>query len=192
MILEKPLEIRWHGRGGQGVVTASRILADALLREGKYFQAFPEYGPERMGAPVKAYNRVSDRPINIHCGVRNPEIVVVVDPTLFGAVDVLEGLSENGTVVANFPDSPAKLREILGFRTGTVVTVDASKISREILGRVVLNTPMLGTLCRVFDQVKMQTVLEAVRSQFGEKLRQEVIEKNLNCLTRAHEEAQIG
>jgi len=190
--LEKPLEIRWHGRGGQGVVTASRILADALLRESKYFQAFPEYGPERMGAPVKAYNRISEKPINIHCGVTNPEIVVVVDPTLFGAVDVLEGLSPDGVVVANFPDSPLKLRELLGFHTGTVVSVDASKISREILGRVVLNTPMLGTLCRVFNQVKIETVLEAVRSQFGEKLRPEVIEKNLNCLKRAHEEAQIG
>ncbi|MGQ9472901.1 MAG: 2-oxoacid:acceptor oxidoreductase family protein [Candidatus Caldatribacteriaceae bacterium] len=190
--MEKPLEIRWHGRGGQGVVTASRILADAFLREEKYFQAFPEYGPERMGAPVKAYNRVSEKPINIHCGVTNPEIVVVVDPTLFASVDVLEGLSAEGIVVANFPDSPAKLRELLGFRTGKVVTVDASSISREVLGRVVLNTPMLGTLCRVFTGVKMETVLESVRSQFGEKLRQEVIEKNLTCLKRAHEEAQVG
>lgn len=192
MILTKPLEIRWHGRGGQGVVTASRILAEALLREGKYFQAFPEYGPERMGAPVKAYNRVSSTPINIHSGVTNPEIVVVVDPTLFGAVNVLEGLGNDGIIVANFPEPPAKLRELLGFTTGTVVTVDASSISREILGRVVVNTPMLGTLCRVFQEVRIDTVLEAVRSQFGEKLRPEVIEKNLTCLKRAHEEAQVG
>lgn len=190
--MEKPLEIRWHGRGGQGVVTASRILADALLREGKYFQAFPEYGPERMGAPVKAYNRVSDTPIRIHSGVINPEIVVVVDPTLLGVVNVLEGLAANGTVVANFPGTPQELRDLLRFSGGTVAVVDASRISREILGRVVVNTPILGALCRVLPQVRLESVLEAVRAQFGEKLRAEVVEKNLACLQRAYEEAQIG
>ncbi|WP_427366327.1 2-oxoacid:acceptor oxidoreductase family protein [Candidatus Caldatribacterium saccharofermentans] len=190
--MEKPLEIRWHGRGGQGVVTASRILADALLREGKYFQAFPEYGPERMGAPVKAYNRVSSTPIRIHSGVTSPEMVVVVDPTLLGAVDVLEGLAENGTVVANFPGTPGDLRNLLHFASGTVVVVDASRISREILGRVVVNTPILGALCRVLPEVKLENVLEAVKAQFGEKLRAEIVEKNLACLRRAYEEAQIG
>ncbi|MBC7217171.1 MAG: 2-oxoacid:acceptor oxidoreductase family protein [Candidatus Caldatribacterium sp.] len=190
--MEKPLEIRWHGRGGQGVVTASRILADALLREGKYFQAFPEYGPERMGAPVKAYNRVSDKPLRIHSGVTNPDIVVVVDPTLLGAVDVLEGLVENGTVVANFPGTPQELRNRIGFSGGTAVVVDASSISREILGRVVVNTPVLGALCRVLPQVRLESVLEAVKAQFGEKLRAEIVEKNLLCLQRAYEEAQIG
>ncbi|MGQ9623089.1 MAG: 2-oxoacid:acceptor oxidoreductase family protein [Candidatus Caldatribacteriaceae bacterium] len=190
--MSKPLEIRWHGRGGQGVVTASRILADALLREGKYFQAFPEYGPERMGAPVKAYNRVSDTPIRVHSGVTSPEIVVVVDPTLLGSVNVLEGLTNNGAVVANFSSSPQELRNLIGFSEGTVVTVDASRISREILGRVVVNTPMLGALCRVFSGVRLETVLKAVRAQFGEKLRAEVVEKNLACLRRAYEEAQVG
>lgn len=174
------------------MVTASRILADALLREGKYFQAFPEYGPERMGAPVKAYNRVSDTPIRIHSGVTSPEIVVVVDPTLLGAVDVLEGLAKNGTVVANFPGTPQELRDLLHFSGGTVAVVDASRISREILGRVVVNTPILGALCRVLPQVRLESVLEAVRAQFGEKLRAEVVEKNLACLQRAYEEAQVG
>lgn len=188
----KPLEIRWHGRGGQGVVTASRILAEGALREGKYFQAFPEYGPERMGAPIKAFNRVSDQPIRLHCGVTNPELVIVVDPTLLTSVNVLEGLGEDGIVLANCEKSPAELRDILGLKTGKVVTVNASHISREILGRVVVNTPMLGALCRVFDQVKMETMLEAVRAQFGEKLRAEVIEKNLSSLKKAHEEAQVG
>lgn len=174
------------------MVTASRILADALLREGRYFQAFPEYGPERMGAPVKAYNRVSDTPIRIHSGVTSPEVVVVVDPTLLGAVDVLEGLAENGTVVVNFPGTPQDVRGLLRFSGGKVVTVDASRISREVLGRVVVNTPILGALCRVLPQVKLENLLEAVRAQFGEKLRAEVVEKNLTCLRRAYEEAQVG
>jgi len=189
--LKKPLEIRWHGRGGQGVVTASRILADATLREKKYFQSFPEYGPERMGAPVKAFNRISSQPLRMHCGVTNPEIVVVVDPTLLGLAEILEGLDGKGTIVVNFEGSPQELRETLGFKGGTVVTVDASQISRDVLGRVVVNTPMLGALNKVLSEVSMENLLEAVRSQFGEKLRPEVIEKNLLCLTKAYEEAQV-
>ncbi len=189
--MKKPLEIRWHGRGGQGVVTASRILADATLREGKYFQSFPEYGPERMGAPVKAFNRISSQPLRMHCGVTNPEIVVVIDPTLLGLAEILEGLDEKGTIVVNFEGSPQELREMLGFKGGRVVTVDASQISRDILGRVVVNTSMLGALGKVLSEVSMENLLEAVRSQFGEKLRPEVIDKNLLCLTKACEEAQI-
>lgn len=190
--MAKPLEVRWHGRGGQGVVTASRILAEAMLKEGKHFQAFPEYGPERMGAPVKAFNRVSDQPIRIHCGVTSPEIVIVVDPTLLGKVNVLEGLNEEGTLVANYEGSPEQLRELLGMTTGRVVTLNASHISREVLGREMVNTPMLGGLCKIFDQVSMESVLEGVKAQFGEKLRPEIIEKNMTCLKRAYEEAQIG
>ncbi|MBP9015271.1 MAG: 2-oxoacid:acceptor oxidoreductase family protein [Candidatus Atribacteria bacterium] len=189
--MKKPLEVRWHGRGGQGVVSASRILADATLQEGKHFQSFPEYGPERMGAPVKAFNRISSQPLRMHCGVTNPDIVVVVDPTLLGLAEILEGLGEGGTIVANFEGSPQELREKLGFKGGTVVTVNASQISRDILGRVIVNTPMLGALNRVLSEVSMENLLKAVRSQFGEKLRPEVIEKNLLCLTKAGEEAQI-
>jgi len=189
--LKKPLEIRWHGRGGQGVVTASRILADATLREGKYFQSFPEYGPERMGAPVKAFNRISSHPLRMHCGVTNPDIVVVIDPTLLGLAEILEGLDDKGTIVVNFEGSPQELREVLGFKGGTVVAVDASRISRDILGRVIVNTSMLGALGKVVSEVSRENLLEAVRSQFGEKLRPEVIDKNLLCLTKAYEEAQI-
>jgi len=190
--LRKPLEIRWHGRGGQGVVTASKVLAEALLQAGKYFQAFPEYGPERMGAPVRAYNRVSDQPIRIHCGVTNPEFVIVVDPTLLSSGDILDGLVPGGTVIANFEGTPQELREKLAIKNGKVVTVDASGISREILGRVVVNTPMLGALCKVFDGVSLEVVADAVKHQFGEKLRQEIIDKNIACLKRAYEEAQIA
>ncbi len=190
--MHKLMEIRWHGRGGQGVVTASRILAEAMLKEGKHFQAFPEYGPERMGAPVKAFNRVSEQPIRIHCGVTSPEIVVVVDPTLLGTIDVLEGMKEDGTLVANFDGSPQELRKLLGFDSGKVFTLNASHISREVLGRVMANTPMLGGLCRAFDQVSLESVSEALKAQFGEKLRPEIIDKNITCLKRAYEEAQQG
>ncbi len=190
--MQKLIEIRWHGRGGQGVVTASRILAEAMLKEGKYFQAFPEYGPERMGAPVKAFNRVNDKPIRIHCGVTHPDLVIVIDPTLLGTIDVLEGMKEGGTLVANYDGSPKELRELLGFNTGKVFTLNASLISREVLGRVMANTPMLGGVCRAFDQISLKSASEALRAQFGEKLRPEIIEKNLTCLKRAYEEAQQG
>ena len=142
-----------------------------------------------MGAPVKAFNRISSQPLRMHCGVTNPEIVVVIDPTLLGLAEILEGLDEKGTIVVNFEGSPQELREMLGFKGGRVVTVDASRFLR-YFGRVVVILPC-WVLSEVLPEVSMENLLEAVRSQFGEKLRPEVIDKNLLCLTKACEEAQI-
>ena len=124
--MEKLIEVRWHGRGGQGAVTASKLLATSALAEDKYIQAFPEYGPERMGAPIQSFTRISEIPIKIHCHVTNPSIVVVLDPTLLGAVDVTEGLTEDGVLIINTKDSPARTRDKLNLKGREVYTVDAS------------------------------------------------------------------
>ena len=116
--MSKLTEIRWHGRGGQGVVTAGKLLAETALGTGQYFQAFPDYGPERMGAPIKAYTRLSPEPINLHCQIEEPNVVLVLDPTLLSTVPVTEGLKEDGVLLVNTPKSPAEIREITGFKTG--------------------------------------------------------------------------
>ena len=130
------LEIRWHGRGGQGAKTAALLFADAALSLGMYIQAFPEYGPERMGAPVQSFNRLAKNPITIHCGITSPKIVVVLDPTLMASVDVTSGLLENGSIIVNTSKSPAEIRAELGLKKGKVYTVDASKIATERLAAI--------------------------------------------------------
>ena len=144
------LEVRWHGRAGQGVKTASYLLAEAAMDLGKYIQAFPEYGPERMGAPMAAYTRISDEKILIHSGVENPDIVVVIDPTLVGTIDVLKGVDlEKGIVIINSSISPSQFRKKLPEFKGTIATVDATGIALDSIGRPIPNVPMLGALIRV-------------------------------------------
>ena len=130
------VEIRWHARGGQGSKTAATLVAAVALEEGKYSQGFPDYGPEREGAPVRAYTRISEEPIRVHSAIYHPDIVVVLDPTLLDVVDVTEGLEEDGIVIINTPDSPAELKQKLGLKNGKVHTVDATKISIDEIGRV--------------------------------------------------------
>ena len=143
------LEIRWHGRGGQGAKTAALLFADAAVETGKYIQAFPEYGPERMGAPVFAFNRISDKPILQHCGIKSPNIVVVLDPTLMETVNVTDGLPEDGVILVNTQKSAEEIKKELNLTKQHVYVVDASKISTEILKRDLPNTPMLGALIKV-------------------------------------------
>ncbi len=133
-------EVRWHGRGGQGAKTAAYLLAEAAMGADAYIQAFPEYGPERMGAPVRAFVRISEKPIRMHCPVLNPGIVVVLDPTLIGAVDVTEGVGEDGVFVVNSTESPAEMRTRLGFQSGKVCTIPALKIAMETIKRPIPNT----------------------------------------------------
>ncbi|MGB9722891.1 MAG: 2-oxoacid:acceptor oxidoreductase family protein [Chloroflexia bacterium] len=192
--MEKPLEIRWHGRAGQGVVTAGELLAEAAMHEGKYFQAFPDYGPERMGAPVKSYTRISDRPIEVHSQIQQPEVVVVVNPNLIGVVNLTEGLADGGVVVVNTPLSPAEIREKLGLvgRAVRVWTVDATRIGMETLRRDIPSTIMLGALVRATGIVRLETLIELVREKLGEKLQTHVVEANLAGLQRAYEEAVEG
>jgi pyruvate ferredoxin oxidoreductase gamma subunit len=192
--MSKPdyLEIRWHGRGGQGVVTAGKLLAETALGTGQYFQAFPDYGPERMGAPIRAFTRLSSRPITIHSQIEEPNMVLVLDPTLLGSVAVTEGLKADGTLLVNTSMSPAEIREITGFRTGKVVTVDASHIAIEEMGREITNTPMLGAFARATGVFDMQDLAAQLRAWFGKKVSSSVVEANVRALQRAAEELVEG
>nr|HID12963.1 pyruvate synthase [Anaerolineae bacterium] len=186
------IEIRWHGRGGQGVVTAGKLLAETAMGTGQYFQAFPDYGPERMGAPIRAYTRLSPEPITIHSQIEEPNVVLVLDPTLLGTVPVTEGLKEDGTLLVNTSMSPAEVRRATGFHTGKVFTVDASHIAIEEMGREITNTPMLGAFARATGLLDVETLVEQVRAWFGKKVSPEVIEANIRALRRAAEAVVEG
>ena len=179
-------EFRWHGRGGQGAWTASELLARAAIHEGKYIQSFPEFGPERMGAPVKAYTRISDEPINLHCAVYNPDLSIVMDPTLMATVPVAEGLGEKGILIVNTSKEPKKLKEELKIAEGTVWTVPATDIAMRILGRLITNTAMLGAVARATEIVKMENIEEAVKERFPGPL----AEKNIGVIKEAYKEAK--
>ncbi|MBC8447403.1 MAG: 2-oxoacid:acceptor oxidoreductase family protein, partial [Chloroflexi bacterium] len=164
------VEIRWHGRGGQGVVTAGKLLAEAALGTGQYFQAFPDYGPERMGAPIRAFTRLSSKPITIHSQIEEPNVVLVLDSSLLRTVRVTDGLQEDGTLLVNTPMSPAEVRKVTGFHTGRVFTVDASHIAIEEMGREITNTPMLGAFARAVGLFNVEDLAEQLRAWFGKKV----------------------
>ncbi|MBI5787412.1 MAG: 2-oxoacid:acceptor oxidoreductase family protein [Candidatus Schekmanbacteria bacterium] len=185
-------EVRWHGRGGQGTVTAAKVLAETALSSGKYVQAFPEYGPERMGAPLRAYNRVSSAPISIHCQVTNPDIVVVVDSTLLQTVNVLEGTNEDVILVVNTPESPQAIKEQLTLDKQRVFTVNASKIALENIGKPMPNTPMLGALAKVSGLISLDDLLKDVKKSFGKKFAENVINNNLNAVRQAYEQVNAA
>ncbi len=189
--MAKLIEVRWHGRGGQGAKTASYILAVAAAEQGNQVQAFPEYGAERRGAPMRSYVRISDRPIRLRSPVKSPEIVIVLDPTLLDSEDVAEGVGEGGWILINTGESPAEVRQRLGADGVKIATVDATKISLEEIGRNIPNTPMLGALAKVRpDVVSIDGAKAAVRATLGEKLSEEVIQANYRAIERAYEEVQ--
>ena len=186
------LEIRWHGRGGQGAKTAALLFADAALETGKYIQAFPEYGPERMGAPVQAFNRLSDDPIRLHCGIKSPRIVVVLDPTLAEAVNITEGLPDDGIIVINTTETKEAMKKKLGLTTQQVFAVDASRIAKETLKRDIPNTPMLGALIKATGILKLDSMLESVREKLAKKFpnQPDLVDKNIEAIKRAYEEVE--
>lgn len=186
------IEFRWHGRGGQGVVTAGKLLAEAAMEEGKYFQALPDYGAERMGAPIKAYTRISPQPIVLHCQVTDPDIVVVADSTLLGVVNVTEGLKEDGALIVNTKLSPKAIRERIGYHTGRVYTVDATGIALDSIGRNIPNSPMLGAILRASHIVNTESMLHKMESKFKPLFKPAVVAGNLKALERALEETQVG
>jgi len=192
--MAKLTEIRWHGRGGQGAKTAALLFGEAVLGQGKYMQAFPEYGPERMGAPVQSFNRISDEPITLHCHVTSPQVVVVLDPTLIGNVDVTQGLPNDGIIIINTEQPPSKFREILHLNGQKVYTVDASRIARETIGRDIPNTPMMGALVKVTGLLDFQEMLKDTRKKLEKKFRSkpEIIEGNIKAIERAYNEVKGG
>ena len=187
------VEIRWHGRGGQGTVTAAKVLADACLSGGRYVQAFPEYGPERAGAPLRAYNRVSSKELRMHCPVLRPQIVSVVDATLIDSINVTEGATKNAIFVVNSSKDPKEIRARLNAEPEQkVFTIDATKIAMECIGRGLPNASMLGAVCKVAGLVSLEHLLEDVSKSFGKKFSQKIIDGNIEATRRGYEEVREG
>ena len=186
------IEIRWHGRGGQGAKTASQLLADAAFMAGKYVQSFPEYGPGRSGAPITAYNRISDERCPVHSNIYEPDYVVVVDETLLTSVDVTAGLSEDGAIIINSVKSPEELKEHLNGYKGRVCTIDARAISLKHLGAYFPNTPMLAAVVAVSGCVEKERFLKDMEGSYRHKFakKPQVVEGNLNCLKDAFSEVK--
>lgn len=188
------VEIRWHGRGGQGAKTACLLLADVAFSSGKQVQGFPEYGPERMGAPITAYNRISDHENKVHSNIYNPDYVVVVDETLLHTVDVTAGLSEEGAIIINSSKEPLELRPLLRGYQGKVCTVDAEKISIATLGKNFPNSPMLAAVVKVSGVVEQEKFLQDMEVSFKHKFATKpgVIAGNMDALKMAMNEVKVG
>jgi pyruvate ferredoxin oxidoreductase gamma subunit len=183
----KLIEIRWHGRGGQGAVTSAELLAQAAIDEGKYAQAFPSFSPERRGAPVLAFNRINPKePIRTRAEVDTPDVVIILDPSLLSIVDVTSGLKEGGTVVINTRKTIPQVRSEYGIK-GRVATVDAQKIAQEALGVPIVNTTMVGALIKATSVIKLESMAEPLQKRFGK-----LGEKNVTAMKRAYQETQIG
>lgn len=185
------IEIRWHARAGQGAVTAAKLVAETALSQGRYMQAMPEYGPERTGAPLKAYTRVCDTPIEVHNNITNPQIVVVLDETLLEIENVTEGMKQDGTIILNTRMTPAEAREKLGVSPDAkVATVDASGIAMETIGRNIPNTPIVAALSKVTGVIPLDSFKEHLLATFGKKFSQEIIDANIQSVDRAYKEVQ--
>ncbi len=182
----KMIEIRWHGRGGQGAVTSAEIMAESAISEGKYAQAFPSFGPERRGAPVQAFVRISaDQPIRMRFSITDPDVVVVLDPGLLGAVNVAAGLKPGGIIVINTVKTVAQIRQEYNLNV-RLATVTATKIALEQLGVPITNTTMIGAVLKITEAVKMESLIEPITKRFGR-----LAEKNISALKRAYAETII-
>ena len=186
------VEMRWHGRGGQGVVTVSRLLAEAALNEGLYFLSFPDYGAERSGAPILSFLRIGPEPINNRSHIAEPDVVVVLDPTLVGRVDFLVGLKKDGTLVINSDKSPEQIAEQLGIKTQTICTVNATGLALELLGRNIPNVPILGALLKVIPIVPFEKTKETIQERLRERFSERIVTANLEAFERGSRDARIG
>ncbi len=188
------VEIRWHGRGGQGAKTACLLLADVAASEGKYVQGFPEFGPERMGAPITAYNRISEKRCTVHSNIYHPDYVVVVDETLLDSVDVTGGLKKGGAIIINTTNPPEQIRPKLREWDGTICTIDARRISEQFLGENFPNTPMLAATVKVSGVLDTERFLTHVEESFKAKFatKPQLIEGNMATLRKSMDEVQLG
>lgn len=184
------LEIRWHARAGQGAITAAKAFAEAAMEEGKYIQAMPEYGPERSGAPIRAYNRISTLPIRLHSQVTAPDLVVVVDPTLLGTEDLLTGTDATATLLINTPQSPVEVRERLKIQGRRIYTLDATQIALGEMGKNFPNTSLLGALARVVGEISLEGVKRQVRRELGKKVTPKILDSNLRAVERGYQEVR--
>jgi pyruvate ferredoxin oxidoreductase gamma subunit len=192
--LNEAVEIRWHGRGGQGAKTACMLLADVAFNSGKHVQGFPEYGPERMGAPITAYNRITDEHCKVHSNIYTPDYVVVVDETLLKSVDVAKGLKETGALIINSKKTPEEIRPLLNGYQGKVCAIDAERISMETLGKNFPNTPMLGAVVKVSGVIEEERFIRDTRDSFEHKFatKPHLVDGNMKALIKSMEEVQVG
>jgi pyruvate ferredoxin oxidoreductase gamma subunit len=190
MVNDSVLEIRWHARGGQGAVTAAKTLAEMSLTKDMFFQAFPEYGPERMGAPIQCFNRLSKKTISTYCGITNPHIVVVVDPTLLDVVDITAGLDDDGVIIINTAEVPKNIRKKLNVNGRTIYTLDATHISLNNLGRFMPNIPMLGAVLKATGLLDKEEAINFLKESFDKKFPPKVVESNIRALEQAFEEVK--
>ncbi len=188
----KNIEIRWHGRGGQGAKTAALLLADVAFSTGMHVQGFPEYGPERMGAPITAFNRIGDSPIRVHSNIYHPDYVVVVDETLLHSVDVTKGLKKDGAIIINTSKDKKDILPLLNGYEGEVYTIDARKVSMATLGKYFPNSPMLASIVKVSKVMEQDVFLAQMEASYKHKFakKPEVIEGNMNALKMAFEEVK--
>ncbi|NVM44695.1 MAG: 2-oxoacid:acceptor oxidoreductase family protein [Candidatus Lokiarchaeota archaeon] len=182
-------EVRWHGRGGQGVVTASEILAYAALKEDQYLQSFPDFGPERMGAPVKAYTRIDNKPITIHSQVYEPDAVIVLDPTLLEQINVAEGLKRDGILIVNTNLSKEKIREITKFQ-GKIFVINATKIALETIGKPLANVCGVAALSKISGIIQKENIIATIREVLGKKFSDKIIKGNIDAVNRAYIEVE--
>jgi pyruvate ferredoxin oxidoreductase gamma subunit len=183
------IEIRWHGRGGQGVKSAALLLAETVIEEGRFGQGFPEYGPERMGAPVRGYNRVDGKPIRLHCGIKRPNIVIVLDESLLVADNIREGLAEDGLLLVNTARCPHEIHTQLGLGSGQrAYTVDATQIALDTIGKPIPNTVMIGALMKLTRLMDLDRFEHSFKKKFQRKFAPRVLDGNLQAIRRAYEE----
>jgi len=186
-------EIRWHARAGQGAVTAAKLVAETALSQDRYMQAMPEYGPERMGAPIKAFTRISDEPIEIHNNIEHPDVVIVLDETLIAVVDLTEGIRDGGIIIINTCTPAAAVKVALKLDDSVrVAVVDASGIALDTIKRDIPNTPMVGALAKLTGVVDIDAVNSLLVKTFGKKFGQEIIDANLASVKRAYEEVTVA
>jgi len=179
------IEVRWHGRGGQGAVTSVELLAQAAIAAGKYAQGFPSFGPERRGAPVAAFTRVADNKINVRSGIYEPDVVLVLDSSLIGLINVTEGLKPDGKLIVNTQKTPEEVRRALNYN-GTLAIVDGTGIARREMGVPIANTTMIGALLKVTGILELEAMKESIEHRFGR-----IAQKNLNAMKRAYDEIKI-
>ncbi len=192
--MKKYFEVRWHGRGGQGAKTAALLFGEAAMETGKYIQAFPEYGPERTGAPMQSFNRLSDEPIRLHSGVKNPNVVIVLDPSLLDVTDVTQGLVEGGYLIVNTQEPPEKIKEKVKRDDIKVAVVDATGIAMKHIGKNVPNTPLLGAMVKVTQVLDFEKMLEVIEKKFSIKFRgrEEIVKGNIESIKKAYEEVKVA
>ncbi|MDD3006387.1 MAG: 2-oxoacid:acceptor oxidoreductase family protein [Candidatus Pacebacteria bacterium] len=189
-MIENIYQIRIHSRGGQGAKTAGIITAKAFIAVGKFAQTFAEYGPERSGAPMKTFVRLSDKEIRLHGDVEGPDMVVVMDATLLSSVDVAAGIKKGGTLLVNTPKTEKEISFLISGKNCKIYTIDASGISKEILGKNLPNTVMVGAIAKIHSKISYKEVMNQLQKKFGVKLTQEMIDKNLEALQRGYDEIE--